>query len=94
MNDYSYRYFPKALKQLVDQFDVEQFDYLIKKQAWGQLSYIYDSLAKVHSEGCPLSQDQQEALQYPFKLWGRDAATVLEECRKTYLEDRKKQKQK
>jgi hypothetical protein len=75
----TYKFLPKPMKRSIDLFDVETFDYLLKKEEYARLAYMLHTIQKMKDEGDRISQFHEEVLEYPKKLWGRNAARVMYE---------------
>lgn len=75
---------PKHLRDALDDFDVESFDYYIRKGDYATLVRLYDLVAERYKSGIPLNEFHQEVLLLPFKKWGNQAGRVMFEMKKAY----------
>ena len=73
----TYKFLHKQMKQAVDMFDVDTFNYLLKNEQYGEIAYLLHLIVKITEEGKPLSQFHEEVIDYPFKLWGDNTGRVL-----------------
>lgn len=75
---------PKFLRDALDDFDTESFDWYIRKGEYSTLIRLYDLICENMKAGYPINEDHQACLLYPMKLWGKDHGRIMFEMKKAY----------
>jgi len=72
---------PKKKKEALTWVDTAAMQKLLDKKQYATFADVHYTLSSMYSEGMQLGDDWIQCLLYPFKLWGSDAVTRLDEMR-------------